>query len=249
MKRVKRRTFAGHVLEQEIYFVAESSGVPVKARKPRLRFKSEEERAAHRDGIARRAHLRAFNANFSPSSLYATLTFDDAHEVHTFADAKRIRANYIRRLLRRYPDAVIFAYLGRGKSTSRIHMHMVSEGIPEQEIIRLWGMGDVARVEHLREANYRNGVTVGRDYSGLATYLYNHWTPEQGGHRYYKSRGAKDCDREDARECKTCYSDSHPPKAPRAPDGFEYVLVDVISTSYGYMNFRYVLIPVRYLRD
>ncbi len=244
MQKVKRRTFSGHVCEQEIYSVADEPGVALKGRKPRLRFQTEEQRAAHRDGIARRAHTRAFNANFSPSSLYSTLTFDDGHEVHTFRDAKRLLRNYIRRLQRRYPEAVIFAYLGRGKSTNRIHAHMVSEGIPADVITALWGMGDIERVVPLRETNHRrrDGCEIGRDYSGLANYLYNHWTPEQGGHRYYKSRTAKACDREDAAPCKRSYTKEHPPKPPKAPDGYEYFLTDIISTPYGYMNFRYCLL-------
>lgn len=240
MKRVKRRIFAGRVCEQEVYMVADSD-VPAARKKPRLRFKDEDERAAHRDGIARRAHVRAFNANFSPSSLYSTLTFDNEHEVHTFDEAKRLRANYIRRLQRRFPQAVIFAYLGRGKSTRRIHMHMVSEGIPAEVIEELWRMGDVVRIEHLRDQNFRAGAPIGQDYAGLATYLYNHWTPEQGGHHYYKSRNAGECDRKDAHECKRTYSAKNPPVPPHAPDGYAYYLTNVYITPYGYMNFRYTM--------
>lgn len=249
MKRVKRRTFSGHVCEQEIYWVAEGAGVPMKARAPRLRFKSEEERAAHREGIAKRAHVRAFNANFGPMSLYSTLTFDDAHEVYDFRDAKRVLRNYIRRLQRRCPNSVIFAYLGRGKTTYRIHAHMVTEGIPEEVLVELWGNGDVRAIQHLHESCVRksDGSEIGRDYSQLANYLYNHWTPEQGGHRYYKSRTSKkveDPKERDVRECKRSYSRQHPPAAPKAPEGYEYFLTDIISTPYGYMNFRYSLIRV-----
>ncbi len=252
MKKVKRRTFSGHVCEQEIYYVADtaaSAGKALRDRAPRLRFKSEEERAAHREGIARRAHTRAFNANFGPTSLYSTPTFDDAHEVYDFRDAKRVLRNYIRRLQRRYPEAVIFAYLGRGENTERIHAHMVTEGIPEEALGGLWGQGEVRKIQNLHESCVRrsDGSEIGRDYSQLANYLYNHWTPEQGGHRYYKSRTAKkveDPGERDVRECKRSYSKEHPPAAPKAPEGYAYFLTDIISTPYGYMNFRYSLIRV-----
>lgn len=45
-----------------------------------------------------------------------------------------MRDNFIRRLQYAYPDVRIMAYLGRGKATQRIHMHMVSEGVPEEYI-------------------------------------------------------------------------------------------------------------------
>ena len=249
MRRVKRRIFSGTVCEQEVYLTTDQT-TPVRqlegGKVHRLRFRDEEERKRHREGMARRAHIRAFNANFGPSSLYATLTMDNEHEVHTFEDAKRVRERYIRRLLHRHPQAVIFAYLGRGENTRRIHMHMVCEGIPEQDIIGLWRQGRVCRLEHLREVNYDiSGRCVGRDYSGLANYLFDHWTPEQGGHHYYKSRTARPCDREEATDCKTAYSETRPPRPPKAPEGYTYELVDVFATSYGYYNFRYVMLPIR----
>ena len=37
-----------------------------------------------------------------------------------------------------FPGARILIYMGRGKGTHRIHFHMVSEGIPEDMITKLW---------------------------------------------------------------------------------------------------------------
>ncbi len=239
MKRIKKRIFSGTVCEQIVYNVSEKAEKSelLKA-KPRLRFKTEEEREKHKLGISRRCHARAFNANFSPTSLYSTLTLDDEHEVHTFSDAKRIRDKFIRRLKYTYPDAVIFAYLGRGKNTHRIHLHMVSEGVPEEAIIGKWGQGEIRRIEHLREHNYYNGVDHGMDYTGLADYLFNHWTQEQGGHRYKCTRNAKKCDREEATEARRNYTQKNPPIAPPG-----YILVEYKGTSYGYMYFKYILKP------
>ncbi|MEI3580623.1 MAG: hypothetical protein V8Q30_11940 [Acutalibacteraceae bacterium] len=73
--------------------------------------------------------------------------------------------------------------MGRGKSTNRIHFHMISDGIPEETISGKWNDASVIHIRHLREHNYYNGVDYGQDYTGLADYLFNHWTPEQGGYR------------------------------------------------------------------
>lgn len=161
MQKVKRRIFSGVVCEQEVFCISDRIK-DIKQASPRLRFKNEEEREKHREGISRRKHARLINENFSPASLYCTLTLDDAHEVHTFTEAKKIRDRYIRRLKYDYPDAVIFAYLGRGKSTHRIHMHMLADGVPPEAIQRKWGQGSILRIDHLREHNYYNGVDHGR---------------------------------------------------------------------------------------
>lgn len=129
MQKVKRRIFSGVVCEQEVFNIS-ARIKEIKHAAPRMRFRDEGERAKHREGISRRKHARLINENFSAASLYCTLTLDDAHEVHTFSEAKKIRDRYIRRLKYDYPDAVIFAYLGRGKSTHRIHMHMLVDGVP-----------------------------------------------------------------------------------------------------------------------
>ena len=129
--------------------------------------------------VSRRNHNLRFNAAFSPASIYSTLTFDNSHEVHTFDVAKKIRDTYFRRLRRHYPEAVIWIYIGQGRSTSRVHFHMVSDGIPEEDIQRLWGYGFLI-TKHLGEFNYYDGVDHGADYTALANYLYDHWNGEEG---------------------------------------------------------------------
>lgn len=239
--QVKRRIFSGVVCEQEVYFVPTAirrSGSETKL--PRIRFKSEAERERHRTEISRRRHTRLFNENFSPASLYSTLTLDDENEVYTFAEMKKLRDLYIRRLKHAYPDAVIFAYIGQGKTTHRFHMHMVSNGIPEDTITSKWTYGRIFRIEHLREnCRYKHAdgqmYDHGADYSGLANYLFDHWTPEQGGHRYKATRNARQPETEEPVECKRWYSLEHPPIAPKG-----YELVDARSTEYGFFLYRYV---------
>lgn len=80
------------------------------------------------------------NENFSPLSLYSTLTFDDDSEVHTFSEARRIRDNYFRRLQRACPDAKIIIYMGRGKSTKLIHTGNFAE--VKTAIFKAFSMGN-----------------------------------------------------------------------------------------------------------
>lgn len=236
MRRVKRRIFAGSVCEQIVYSV--SDRVDVKKAKPRLRFKDDAERAAHRDAIARRRFARMINANHGPSSLYSTLTFDVEHEVYLWADAKRIRTRYRKLLQREFPDARIVIVMGRGKSTSRIHFHMITRDIPAEAIRRLWEYGDIVECKPLRRHNRYNGVDCGQDYTGLANYLFDHWTEEQGGHRYMATRNHVKPEAEAPQEVKREYTEE---RAPQPPKG--YKLVEAKSTSFGYIYYKYIFDP------
>ena len=160
-----------------------------------------------------------------------------------FEDAKRIRDNFVRRLKRAAPEARIMVYMGRGKATHRIHLHMLSEGVPEELIRRQWYLGSVVRIEHLKEHNYYDGVDHGQDYTGLANYLFDHWTAEQGGHRWKPTKNLKQPERENPKEIKRQYTEQKPPRAPKG-----YVLVESKATGYGYLYFKYVKIPAKRTR-
>ena len=88
MQRVRRDIYSGVVLERIIYSVSDRTQKPYRPRKPR--FKTDEERARFNAEVARRAHTRIINENFTPASLYSTLTQDDEHEVHDFKDFRRL---------------------------------------------------------------------------------------------------------------------------------------------------------------
>ena len=248
MKQMKCRLFMGAMCEQIVYNVPD--GVrnielydPEKKRKDR--FENEEAYLKFKKEISRRNHLRLFHANFSSSSIYCTLTFDNEWEVHTFEEAKIVRKRFVQALRRTYPDAVIFLYMGRGKSTNRIHFHMVSEGIPEEFIVKKWKYGTVRHIEHLREHNWYEGKDHGRDYTGLANYLFNHWTEEVGGHRFFHTKNARKPDKEPAKEVRIRggYSEKRPPDTPKG-----YMLVDIKATTYGCCRFIYVVIPPKVSR-
>ena len=234
MKRIKRHIYSGVVCEIEIYSIS-GKAKNNKTASPRLRFNTEEEREKHKIGISKRKHARLVNENFSPSSLYSTLTFDIENEVHTFEEAKYIRDLFVRRLKYYCPQAVIFIYMGKGKSTNRIHIHMLSEGVPKEIIEKQWQYGSVKDIVNLREHCFYNGVDYGQDYTALANYLFEHWTPEQGGHRWKQTRNAKKPDKETVTEVKRKYTENRPPKAPKG-----YKLVESKGTKYGYLYFKYV---------
>ncbi len=232
---VLSRTWSGQVCEEIIYprSVKIKDVNNDKPKKPR--FETVEDRIEFNLKRAREKHAQEFNANFSPSSLYSTLTFDDDWEVHTYEEAEKIKKNFIRRLKYAAPDSVIYFYKGRGKGTNRIHFHMVSEGVPQELIEKQWYYGKVKRIEHLRKKNYYNNVDCGQDYTGLANYLFNHWTEEQGGHYYFKTRNAKKPEKDEPIEIEFKYT-VH--RHPRAPYGYRFV--ESKATKYGYLYFKYV---------
>ena len=236
--RVKRRIFSGAVCEQEVFTVSDRIKDLGKA-SPKLRFATEAERDKHKIDISRRKHARKVNANFSPTSLYTTLTLDNDHEVHTFYEAKRIYENYKKRLQYINPDAQVMAHMGRGKNASRIHFHMLTNGLTAEDITIKWTAGSVVRIENLRENNkLADGTNVGRDYTGLANYLFDHWTPEQGGHRWRQTNNLKPPDREKPTVARVKYTKERPP---RMPAGWK--LIEVKGNSFGYLYYKYVLIP------
>ena len=236
MKRVKVRTFSGVVCEQEVFSIGDRTDVRRAEYKPR--FETEEERQKHKDEISRRNLIRLINENCSPESLYSTLTFNKENEVHDATDCRIIRDRYFRRLKYAYPDAVIFAFYGQGKTTHRFHLHIISNGIPEDFIKEKWTFGEISRIEHLREHCYYDGVDHGQDYKGLANYLFDHWEPRFGGHRWKMTKNVRRPEREKPKEVKRTYSEKRPPIAPKG-----YTLVETKANQYGYLYFRYIKMP------
>lgn len=235
--RVKKRTFAGVVCEQEVYTIS-PRGQKATASEPRLRFNNEAERAAHREGISRRKHARIINANFCPGDLYITLTFDRENECHSYDECWILLKRYINRIRRKYPNAKLAYYCGRGENTNRYHVHMLAAGVPEGAIISKWGYGEVKDVDKLWESCIYDGVNHGPDYTKLANYLFEHWEPDQGPHRYHHTRNMTMPSEEEYKPCARNYSEQNPPKAPKG-----YKLVEVQTTKYGYLYFKYVKEP------
>lgn len=243
IKTMKKRIFSGAICEQLVYNVPNGvkdlkSYDPEKPR--RKRFKDLAEYEEFKRKISLRNFIRLIHANFHAGDLYSTLTFANAWEVHTFEDAKRIRYNFIRAIQRKYPDAVVFLVMGRGKGTNRIHFHMISTGVPAEFIQEKWKYGSVVRIEELRAHNWYEGKDHGPDFTGLCKYLFDHWTEEQGCHRWFQTKNAKKPEEEKPTEVRVTggYSEKRPPVAPKG-----YTLVETKTTKYGFLYFKYVAIP------
>lgn len=238
--RAKVRIFSGAVCEQYVFTISDRTKDVRSAEPPRPRFKDDEEREQYNRKKAERHFVRIVNSNFGPTSFYSTLTLDMEHEIHDFQTARKEFGNYINRLKRKYPAARIVWVMGRGKSTHRIHFHMISEGIPPEDIREKWGMGDVARVDPMREHNRNSdGVDCGQDYTSLAKYLFAHWTKEQGGHYWHGTKKTlRQPEREQTKEIKRNYTEKKPPRCPKG-----YILVETKATKYGYLYYKYVRKP------
>ena len=99
-------------------------------------------------------------------------------------------------------------------------------------------MGEIVRIEHLKEHNYYNGIDCGQDYTGLANYLFDHWSPEQGGHHWKATLNLDKPEREPNTSVKMNYTENKPPRAPKG-----YIFVESKTTKYGYLYFKYVRKP------
>ncbi len=236
MKRVKTRIFCGNVCEIAVWNQADNEKPSLRVK--RERFASLEQYEEFKEAQARRKFVQLVNANHGPSSMEGVLTFDDDNEMYSFKDAKRVRGIFVRRLRRRNQDAKIIVVMGRGDSTARIHFHFIVSGVTEEQIRECWTWGMMVECDHLREHNHnKQGVDLGRDYIGLANYLWKHWTPEQGGHHYYATRNHVRPKPEEPVEIKREYTMDKPPRAPKG-----YVMVESKATQFGYLYFKYTKI-------
>lgn len=235
MKRVKKRTFSGCVCEQVVFSQAENASV---CRIKRDRFKDAEQYAAFKDMIGRKRFAQLINTNFSPASFKGTLTFDTKNEVHDYDEARAVLRAYVRRIKRKCPGAKIVVVMGRAvKNAAKIHYHYIMDGVPEEVIRGKWTWGEIVECKHLWEHVFYNGVDHGRDYTGLANYYWDHWTPEQGGHHYYATRNMDKPETEAPEEIKREYTEAKPPRAPKG-----YKLVESRTTPFGFLYFKYTKI-------
>ena len=240
MTRVKQRIYAGNTLDICIMHTGKSD-IGSRNPRPRERFKTEEDRKIFNNKRAFRNCIRLVNENFTPNGYYITLTFDDENEIYNFEDARKIRDNFRRRIKYKCRNDSFIIFMGRGSKTARIHFHMIYVGNNIDYVLSQWKYGKIRECRHLREHNIDSdtGLDLGQDYSALVTYLWNHWTDEQGGQHCLHTRNMKKPYKEKALECKRYYS---PEKPPKAPLGYKYIKCTA-NTEYGYQCFHYVVIP------
>lgn len=241
----KQRVFAGEVCEQLVFLLPGEKDARSCQPPRQSRFADEEERFQYNQRRVLRHWCRIVNENFTPAGYYSTNTFSDEYDVHTREDCRRYCGNYVRRLLRRFPEAKIVYCVGQGKHTARWHAHFLIEGVPEETIREQWEKyyGMVTRCDHLRD-NVKGigGIDMGRDYTALVTYLFAHWRRSDGGHRLYgTTRTLREPDVEPTTEARRTYTVDRPPPPPRR-GGRKYVLTEARKTRYGYY-YKYVVEP------
>lgn len=240
--QVKKRIFAGAVCEQVVYQVPDDEHSSLRLSERRPRFRNDEEREEHSRMISKRHHALTINANYTSAGYYVTLTFNNENEVFDFADARKIRDNYYRRIRRKFPESKVNIYMGRGKNTARIHFHMICEGIPEEVIRDQWIFGEVIDCKHLRSHNTGlDGTDCGGDLTALANYCFDHWTKEQGpGRRYKQSKTVVQPEEEKPVKSLRHYDAQHPPLC---PEGYRYAGMTMCLPEFGYQRFLYIKLP------
>ena len=134
----------GEYLEIAIYPVYDHAKKRRKKSKPTSEI---QQRLNHRHSEGQLRRL--LHTNFTPSDLFVTLTFDDAHLPPAAEDAQRLLQNYLRRVKRRYSKLGIepkYIYvLEYGQKHNRLHIHLIiSGGLVKAELTKLWGMGEVS---------------------------------------------------------------------------------------------------------
>ena len=118
-----------------------------------------------------------------------------------------------------------------------------SEGFAWEAYMRMTGamLNECAEVCFLPDwkeskgAKYEFGEAIAQN---KPFFFFDHWTPEQGGHRWKQTRNARKPERETPTVAKRVYTESKPPRPPKG-----YILVETKSTKYGYLYFKYVLEP------
>lgn len=241
MHILERKIWSGAVLEIQRYLTEKVRNLSQNSR-PNPRFKTEEERAEFMLARSRRHFERLVNENFTPAGTYDTFTFNQDYECHTAAEAKYLLRLYIRRIRRDYPSAKIIAVIGKGKKTSRYHVHALIEGVPKDIIESKWTYGEVCRIEQLREHNYYDGVDHGRDYTAVADYMFDHWTPEQGQRKWIATKNLCRPEVEVTTEpAGIAAKKGYDAGIPEIPAG--YIFIEAKQTKYGFSSFKYVLDP------
>lgn len=240
MPTVRRDVYAGVVLEREFYHVPEGVKEPLLAKPPKEEARTPEEKQAVAHRQAQLHFCRLVNATFGALGLlawYVTLTFFDEELPADFATAKRLVRNYLRRLKTACPGMRAVATLGRGRWTGRIHAHLIIAGPSKKLILSKWPHGNVSKAVTLKKNNFYEGVDHGADYTGLACYMIDHWTPEQGGHRWMSCGKLEKYDKDKRSVPKAQYSLEKPPPTPKG-----YKLVGSKKTR-AMLSFKFVRIP------
>ena len=145
----EKKYYCGEYLEVAIYPVYTHPKKRGKRKNPTTEVQQHLNQR-HAEGKLR----RLLHTNFTPSDLFATLTFDEANLPESVEEAQRLLQNFLRRAKRRYEKMALelkYIYvLEYGQKHNRLHVHLVlSGGIARADLEKLWGLGLVS-VDALR---------------------------------------------------------------------------------------------------
>lgn len=240
MPNCKRVTRSGAVCEIECYTVSETVRDIGKSSPKPENIRTPEEKVRYNNHRSEKRFVRLVNTNFTSAAYYVTLTYDDEHLPKSYEEAQKKLDNYIRRLRYSNPHAKIVAVTGYGRSSGRLHHHLIIDFVSENDILSKWFFGKIAKVEHLRKNNYYNGVNHGEDFTALAIYMHKHTPSEHKGKRWKQTKNIQQPIQEKAKQVKRIYT---PERPPQTPEGFELVEVKRCEFFNGYICFKYVRIP------
>ena len=139
----ERKHICGEYMEVEIFPVYTKAKWRGKRKKPTSEIQQRLNQR-HAEGKLR----RLLHTNFTAKDLFVTLTFNDANLPVSVEEAQRLLQNFLRRLKRKFAKLgteLKYVYiLEKGQENGRLHVHMVvSGGMDEEELVALWGMGEV----------------------------------------------------------------------------------------------------------
>ena len=190
----EKRVFSGKILEAEFY------PITVDGRRYSRGKKRKISRAAQQklnDKNARKKLRRLIEENFEEEKdYYCTFTYTDHEMPCSYEQCKRDLANFFRRMRRlrektKLPELkyiyAIECTVSKRTGVARYNIHMViSGGLPRKDIKKLWGRGEIKKVEELQAGE--------RGFERLANYLCKEWDNELlpvGRKRYTPSRNLR----------------------------------------------------------
>lgn len=194
MKVREKRITSGKLFEVEFYAVSADGRLYTRGKKKRV---SRAVQKKLNDKNARKKLRRLIETNFTAEEdYYCTFTYTDSEMPETYEACKRDLNNFFKRVRRArkkagLPDLkyiyVIERKVSRKTGIPRFHVHLIiNGGLKRKEIKKLWGKGDIKKVEELQEG--ANG------FEAITKYFYKEWNNEllpDNRKRYTPSRNLK----------------------------------------------------------
>jgi hypothetical protein len=186
--------YAGKTLEPVFYATTKNGRVYTRGKKKKI---SRAVQKKLNDENARKKLRRLLDENFEDEKdYYCTFTYRDDEMPSSYKEFKNDINNFLKRIRRlrnknNLPELkyiyVIECTVSKRTGVARWHFHIVmSGGIDRKTIKKMWGHGDIKRVEELQSNEH--------GYEPLAIYFCKEWTNEllpENRKRYTPSRNLK----------------------------------------------------------